>query len=161
MGIDTFFVERHSLVRAVHRSSAECDTISFRFSFIWRGFAMDSQIHWDKVYAEKAPTAMSWYRQHLETSLSLLERVASKEAAIIEVGGGESSLVDDLLSHGHEKVTVLDISQTAINETKQRLGDDSKRVRWLVANITNVELPRSAYDVWHDRAVFHFLTQPS
>ena len=122
---------------------------------------MDSQIHWDKVYADKAPTAMSWYRQHLETSLSLLERVASKEAAIIDVGGGESTLVDDLLSHGHEKVTVLDISQTAINETKQRLGDDSKRVRWLVANITNVELPRSAYDVWHDRAVFHFLTQPS
>jgi hypothetical protein len=100
MGIDTFFVERHSLVRAVHRSAAECDTISFRFSFIWRGFAMDSQIHWDKVYAEKAPTAMSWYRQHLETSLSLLERVASKEDAIIDVGGGESTLVDDLLSHG-------------------------------------------------------------
>lgn len=122
---------------------------------------MDSQIHWDKVYAEKAPSAMSWYRQHLETSFSLLERVASKEAAIIDVGGGESTLVDDLLSHGYEDVTVLDISETAINETKQRLGDNSKRVRWLVADITNVELPKLTYDVWHDRAVFHFLTQPN
>src|SRR5260370_26650481 len=79
---------------------------------------MDSRTHWEKIYGEKAPNAVSWYRPHLETSLSLIERVASRDSAIIEVGGGESTLVDDLLSHGHENVTVLDVSQTAIDANK-------------------------------------------
>jgi 2-polyprenyl-3-methyl-5-hydroxy-6-metoxy-1,4-benzoquinol methylase len=121
---------------------------------------MDAHSHWEKVYTQKAPTAVSWYRPHLETSLALIERVASKDSAIIDVGGGESTLVDDLLSYGYENVSVLDISQTAINESKNRLGRASERVRWLVADITTTELPHSAYDVWHDRAVFHFLTRP-
>jgi 2-polyprenyl-3-methyl-5-hydroxy-6-metoxy-1,4-benzoquinol methylase len=122
---------------------------------------MDAQTHWEKVYTEKAPTAVSWYRPHLETSLSQIERVASKNSAIIDVGGGESTLVDDLLSHGYDDSTVLDVSQTAIAENKKRLGEAAGRVRWLVADITEAELPQSAYDVWHDRAVFHFLTQLS
>ena len=121
---------------------------------------MDAHSHWEKVYTQKAPTAVSWYRPHLETSLALIERVASKDSAIIDVGGGESTLVDDLLSYGYENVSVLDISQTATNESKKRLGRASERVRWLVADITTTELPHSAYDVWHDRAVFHFLTRP-
>ena len=122
---------------------------------------MDSQRHWEKIYGEKAPNAVSWYRPHLKTSLSLIERVASRDSAIIDVGGGESTLVDDLLSHGYENVTVLDISQTAIEANKTRLGNVSERVQWLVADITRAELARSAYDVWHDRAVFHFLTAPN
>jgi len=122
---------------------------------------MDAQNHWDKIYTEKAPIAVSWYRPHLEISLSLIERVASKYSAIIDVGGGESTLVDDLLSDEYENITVLDVSQTAIDENKKRLGKASKRVHWLVADITKAELPNSAYDVWHDRAVFHFLTQQS
>lgn len=122
---------------------------------------MDTQNHWDRIYTDKAPTAVSWYRPHLETSLSLIERVASKDSAIIDVGGGESTLVDDLLSHGFGSITVLDISQTAIEVNKKRLRDRSDHVHWLVADITKAELPHSAYDVWHDRAVFHFLTHQS
>jgi len=122
---------------------------------------VDAQTHWEKVYTEKAPNAVSWYRPHLETSLSLIERVSSKSSAILDVGGGESTLVDDLLSHGHENVTVLDISQIALDANKKRLGSASERVHWLVADVTKAELPRSVYDVWHDRAVFHFLTPPT
>jgi SAM-dependent methyltransferase len=121
---------------------------------------MDAQAHWEKVYTEKAPNAVSWYRPHLETSLALIERVSSRSSAVIDVGGGESTLVDDLLSHGYEDVTVLDISRKAVDANKQRLGSASERVHWLVADITKSELPRFTYDVWHDRAVFHFLTAP-
>jgi 2-polyprenyl-3-methyl-5-hydroxy-6-metoxy-1,4-benzoquinol methylase len=92
---------------------------------------------------------------YLETSLELIEKVAAeRSASIIDVGGGESTLVDDLLVRGYQNLTVLDVSQTAIDPTKKRLG--SGRVRWLVANILEVELEPFAYDVWHDRAVFHF-----
>jgi SAM-dependent methyltransferase len=121
---------------------------------------MDAQTHWEKIYTEKAPDAVSWYRRHLETSLELIERVAPHPASsIIDVGGGESTLVDDLLASGYEDITVLDISRTAIDANKKRLGEASERVHWLVADITQSELPPSRY-VWHDRAVFHFLTAP-
>src|SRR6266568_424987 len=120
---------------------------------------MNVQTHWEKIYAEKAPSEVSWYRPHLETSLSLIELTApSRSASVIDVGGGESTLVDDLLSHGFENITILDISQSAIDANKRRLEKAAERVHWLVADITKVELERSAYDVWHDRAVFHFLT---
>ena len=96
---------------------------------------------------------------HLEISLKLIERAAPDlSASIIDVGGGESTLVDDLLAHGYRNVTVLDVSQTAIDVSKKRLGEASERVKWLVADITKAELAPRAYDVWHDRAVFHFLT---
>src|SRR6516225_2809171 len=120
---------------------------------------MDSQTHWEKIYKEKAPDAVSWYRPHLETSLTLIGKAApSCSASIIDVGGGESTLVDDLLARGYNNITVLDISQTAIDANKQRLGKASDVVQWLTVDITKVELESSAYDVWHDRAVFHFLT---
>jgi SAM-dependent methyltransferase len=116
---------------------------------------MDSQTHWEKIYKEKAPDAVSWYRPHLETSLALIEKVApSCSASIIDVGAGESTLVDDLLARGYENITVLDIAQT----DRKRLGKTSERVHWIAADITKAELPPSAYDLWHDRAVFHFLT---
>jgi SAM-dependent methyltransferase len=127
-----------------------------------RGNAMDAQSHWEKIYTEKAPNAVSWYRPHLETSLNLIEKVAPiQSASIIDVGGGESTLVDDLLARGYENVTVLDISQTAIDVNRKRLGHAAERVHWLVADITRVELEPAAYDVWHDRAVFHFLIATS
>src|SRR3974390_1084420 len=123
---------------------------------------MDSQTHWERIYKEKARDAVSWYRPHLETSLALIEKaVPSRSAPIIDVGGGESTLVDDLLARGYDNITVLDISQTAIDANKKRLGKSADRVHWLAADITPVELPPSAYDAWHDRAVFHFLTTPS
>ncbi len=123
---------------------------------------MDAQTHWEKIYTEKAPDAVSWYRPHLETSLALIEQAATGcSASVIDVGGGESTLVDDLLTRGYEHLTVLDISQTAIDANRKRLGRASERVHWLVADITQVDLGLSAYDVWHDRAVFHFLNSPS
>ena len=120
---------------------------------------MDAKSHWDKLYATKAPDAVSWYRAHLETSLALIERAApDPSSSIIDVGGGESTLVDDLLAGGYENITILDVSQTAMDVTKTRLGLAAEQVHWLVADITEAQLEPGAYDVWHDRAVFHFLT---
>ena len=120
---------------------------------------MDAKSHWEKVYATKAPDAVSWYRAHLETSLVLIERAApDPSSSIIDVGGGESTLVDDLLARGYENITILDVSQTAMDVTKTRLGLAAEQVHWLVADITEAQLEPGAYDVWHDRAVFHFLT---
>ncbi len=120
---------------------------------------MDAKTHWEKVYATKTPETVSWYRPHLETSLALIERAATGySTSIIDVGGGESTLVDDLLARSYENITVLDVSQTAIDVTKKRLGLAAEQVHWLVADVTDAQLERGAYDVWHDRAVFHFLT---
>src|SRR5579863_6295146 len=120
---------------------------------------MDIKTHWEKVYSTKAPDQVSWYRPHLETSLSLIERAAGGvSASIIDVGGGESTLVDDLLARGYQNITVLDISQTAIDVTKERLKATAERVHWITTDVTKADLAPSAYDVWHDRAVFHFLT---
>ena len=91
----------------------------------------------------------------------MIERAAdARSASIIDVGGGGSTLVDDLLLRGYHNITVLDVSQAAIEVTKRRLGSAADQVRWLVADITQIELDTQAYDVWHDRAVFHFLTAP-
>jgi 2-polyprenyl-3-methyl-5-hydroxy-6-metoxy-1,4-benzoquinol methylase len=120
---------------------------------------MDAKTHWEKVYATKQPEAVSWYRAHLETSVALIERAAhSRSASIIDIGAGESTLVDDLLARGYEHITVLDVSQTALEVTKKRLGPLAERIKWVVADITQMQLEPLTYDVWHDRAVFHFLT---
>jgi SAM-dependent methyltransferase len=120
---------------------------------------MDTRTHWEKVYSTKASDAVSWFRPHLETSLALIERVAPDLAAsVIDVGGGQSTLIDDLLARGYQKISVLDISSTALEATRKRLGPLAERVHWLVSDVTHVDLPLHAYDVWHDRAVFHFLT---
>ena len=120
---------------------------------------MSVQTHWEKIYGEMAPDAVSWYRPHLEMSLELIEHAApGRSASIIDVGGGESTLVDDLVARGYQNITVLDISQIAIDVTKKRLGSTSENIHWFVGDITSVKLERCSYDVWHDRAVFHFLT---
>lgn len=120
---------------------------------------MSLQSHWEHIYGTKAPDQVSWYRPHLETSLALLERATGDRSAhIIDVGGGEATLVDDLIRGGYNRLTVLDISTTAIDFTKARLGEVADAVEWIVGDVTQVELPADAYDVWHDRAVFHFLT---
>lgn len=122
---------------------------------------MDPKTHWEHIYTTKAPDQVSWYRPHLETSLSLIERaVTDRNTSIIDVGGGESTLVDDLLQQGFRNITVLDVSKSAIEVNRARLGDTANGVRWLTADITSAELEPNAYDVWHDRAVFHFLTAP-
>jgi 2-polyprenyl-3-methyl-5-hydroxy-6-metoxy-1,4-benzoquinol methylase len=105
---------------------------------------------------------VSWYAPHLERSLELIGRATrDRNAAIIDVGGGESTLVDDLLADGYEHITVLDISATAIEVAKERLGPQASKVEWLTGDVTRIQLPAQNYDVWHDRAVFHFLTDPS
>ena len=119
---------------------------------------MDRRAHWENVYREKAATAVSWYRPHLEMSLELIERVAeSKHAAILDIGGGASTLVDDLLAAGFKNVSVLDLAEAALEVAQQRLGDRAKRVKWTVADFLRPELEPERYDVCHDRAVFHFL----
>ena len=120
---------------------------------------MDAEAHWQRVYAAKAPDKVSWFRPHLETSLSFLERATRDHTArIIDVGGGESTLVDDLLARAWRNVTILDISRIAIDVTRSRLGAIADAVEWVVGDVTTTDLPVNAYDVWHDRAVFHFLT---
>lgn len=110
----------------------------------------------------EAPNAVSWFRPHLETSLELIGRqVPDRKLAVIDIGGGESTLVDDLLARGYQNITVLDISRTAIDANKKRLGKASELVHWLAADVTNIELEPGRYDLWHDRAVFHFLTSVS
>lgn len=96
----------------------------------------------------------------LEISLNLIERAAAeRSASIIDIGGGESTLVDDLLARGYRNVTVLDISKAALEVTRGRLGPGAHNVQWLLADITEADLLPGCYDVWHDRAVFHFLTE--
>lgn len=122
---------------------------------------MDARAHWDTVYTTKAPHEVSWFRPHLETSLALIERGSpDRSACIVDVGGGESTLADDLLAKGYRNVTVLDISATALALTRKRLGPDRERqVHWLLADIMQAGVLPHLYDVWHDRAVFHFLTE--
>lgn len=120
---------------------------------------MTKKAHWENVYQTKAADEVSWYRPHLETSLRFIESAAPDgRDAIIDVGGGEATLVDDLVRRGHRDVTVLDISAAAIDVAKARLGAAGAPVRWIVGDVTTVELEAARYDIWHDRAVFHFLT---
>ena len=120
---------------------------------------MDRVFHWENIYSTKNATDVSWYRSHLETSLQLISQSEiSKTGQIIDVGGGASTLVDDLIAREFENVTVLDISSVAISSARARLGDRAERVTWLSADITEAVLSEHFYDLWHDRAVFHFLT---
>ena len=106
---------------------------------------MDLRTHWEKIYNTKAPDQVSWYRPHLDTSLALIKRATGdRTASIIDVGGGESTLVDDLLEQGFQIVTVLDMSQAAIDVNKARLGERAGRVYWIVADITDIELEPGA-----------------
>lgn len=113
--------------------------------------------HWARVYATKAEKALSWYQRHPSLSLAHVAAAASWASPIIDVGGGASTLVDDLLERGYANVTVLDIAEAGLTKAKLRLGKQASRVNWIVADITRWQPPR-LYEVWHDRALFHFLT---
>jgi ubiquinone/menaquinone biosynthesis C-methylase UbiE len=123
---------------------------------------MHSSNHWEKVYQDKRFDSVSWYAPHLGESLRLIEQLCpDKNAALVDIGGGESTLVDDLLDRHYMDISVLDISSTAIEFTRQRLGIQAKQVDWNVGDITTFDFGSRQFDLWHDRAVFHFLTQPS
>ena len=118
----------------------------------------ESQQHWDKVYSEKAPTEVSWYEPMPQISLELIRSCGiSKDAAIIDIGGGDSFLSEFLVSLGYTDVTVVDISSKAIERAKERMCEKADEVKWIIADASKFE-PERNYDLWHDRAAFHFLT---
>jgi len=120
---------------------------------------VEARQHWESVYRTKRPTEVSWYRPHLEISLQLIEEaVANRDAHIIDVGAGESTLVDDLLARGYRNLYASDLSQTALDVAKARLGANASRIKWLCGDVRTFPFSSEQYDLWHDRAVFHFLT---
>lgn len=122
---------------------------------------MKPKEHWEHIYSNKPNDSVSWFQEHAELSLRLIRETAvTKTGAIIDIGGGTSTLVDDLLLNGYSSLTVLDLSATALAAAQRRLGSRADRIDWIEENITNALLPAYVYDVWHDRAVFHFLTLP-
>ena len=115
--------------------------------------------HWENIYSTKGMREVSWFQETPQTSLDLIKKLNLKnDAKIIDVGGGDGFFVDELLKLGYTNITVLDVSKNAINRAKERLGEDSNKVKWIVSDITEF-VPTEKYDVWHDRAVFHFLTE--
>jgi SAM-dependent methyltransferase len=121
---------------------------------------MDKTAHWENVYQTKSSTEVSWYEPDPKQSLDLiLEAAGEKRGRVIDVGGGQSFLVDRLLNSRFKQVAVLDISNAAIEATKARLGERASQVEWMVADITQAE-SLGEFDIWHDRAVFHFITDP-
>lgn len=122
---------------------------------------MNDAEHWDQIYSSRSSSKVGWYRPHLDTPLSWIESLnLEPNEAILDVGGGASTLVDDLLKSGHKNLTVLDLSRRAIQLTQDRLGNVASAVTWLQGDVTEIELPVEYYRVWHDRAVFHFLLEP-
>ncbi|RMA58497.1 class I SAM-dependent methyltransferase [Ulvibacter antarcticus] len=119
---------------------------------------LDRKEHWEKVYKTKNPDQVSWTQEIPKTSVEFINSFGLKKTAkIIDIGGGDSTLVDFLLEEGFENVTVLDISSKSLEKAKNRLGEKATKVNWIVSDITEFE-PNTTYDVWHDRATFHFLT---
>lgn len=119
---------------------------------------MDRKLHWETVYETKNPDQVSWTQEIPKNSLDLIRSCnLPKDAKIIDVGGGDSKLVDFLLAEGFTHITVLDISAKALEKAKVRLGTAAEQIKWIVSDISEFE-PETMYDLWHDRAVFHFLT---
>jgi len=119
----------------------------------------DQKRHWETIYQTRDVHTVSWFQAEARESLDLITRfVPDRVAPIIDVGAGASVLVDDLLSAGYADITVLDLSETAIEISRQRLGNSASKVKWIVGDVRDVPLSKRGYTVWHDRAVFHFLT---
>lgn len=119
----------------------------------------NQKAHWEKIYQTKQPDAVSWFQAHAMRSLEIIRSIgAPMDAHIIDVGGGASTLVDDLLNDGFKHVSVLDLSASALEVAHARLGARGDDVLWIAGDILDVNLSEQTYDIWHDRAVFHFLT---
>lgn len=121
---------------------------------------LDPRQHWENVYSSKASDQVSWFQPHAASSLRLIQNCTDQQAHVIDVGGGASTLVDGLLDAGYRRLTVLDLAESALAASRERLGARAQAVQWVAADITRASLPALQYDVWHDRAVFHFLTDP-
>lgn len=121
---------------------------------------MSLQSHWEQIYRTKSPEQTSWYEPHLQTSLDWISAAAPhRSASIIDVGGGESTLAEDLLARGYRDITVVDLAEAAISKSQHRMGTAAEQVTWLASDVLQAALPPRNYDLWHDRAVFHFLTE--
>ena len=115
--------------------------------------------HWENVYRTKEPTAVSWFRPHLDRSIAMVDACGlGPEATLVDIGGGASTFVDDLLDRGFTRVAVLDLAGPALEVSKARLGDRAAGVRWIVGDASARHFDEASVDLWHDRAVFHFLT---
>lgn len=122
---------------------------------------MNETEHWQRVYATKSTDEVGWYTPHLQTSLRWIADLnLPLDAPIIDVGGGASTLVDDLLEIGHRGICVLDLSEQALSKVRARMGAGAKPVSWLQGDVTEIQLPERHFDLWHDRAAFHFLVAP-
>ena len=123
---------------------------------------MDRARHWNDRYSTTPIERLGWYRAHLERSLEWIDEIdLPRGAPLIDIGAGASTLVDDLLDRGFADITALDVSGKALELARARLGDDAQRISWQVGDVTSMELPAAAFELWHDRAVFHFLTERS
>jgi SAM-dependent methyltransferase len=123
---------------------------------------VDRQSHWQSLYQTRSSSEVGWYQPHLRVSLELISQPGILPTAnILDVGAGDSTLVDDLLAYGYSHISLLDISSTALERAKARLGYASDKITWIEADILQVRLPSNTYDLWHDRALFHFLTNDS
>ncbi|WP_018926365.1 class I SAM-dependent methyltransferase [Pseudomonas umsongensis] len=119
---------------------------------------MQSKAHWEYIYSNKPADRVSWFQEHAAISLRLIQQTGVPfSASIIDVGGGASTLVDDLIENGFTQLSVLDLSASALATAKHRLGSNAGKVIWIEGDIIEISLPPQTYDVWHDRAVFHFL----
>lgn len=119
---------------------------------------MNAKNHWENVYSTNAEDEVSWFQESAALSLKLIDDAGlDKQASIIDVGGGASTLVDGLLAASYQDITVLDLSGAALDKAQKRLGNQAAQVLWLEANVLEQDFPEHGYDVWHDRAVFHFL----
>lgn len=120
---------------------------------------MERKTHWETVYENKSPNEVSWTEEIPQTSLDFIHSFGkNKSASIIDIGGGDSRLVDCLLDEGYTNISVLDISAKSLERAQLRLGDRANSVNWIVSDITEFK-PKSTFEIWHDRAVFHFLTE--
>jgi hypothetical protein len=122
--------------------------------------SLDRKAYWENVYTIKDEREVSWFEERPSISLDLIRSGVNTGASIIDIGGGRSRLVEALIDEGFESLTILDLSETALATAKVRLGAHSAKVQWVVADVTTWE-PSETYDVWHDRAAFHFLTEPT
>ena len=121
----------------------------------------NDRAHWDNAYRTKSAAQASWYRAHLEVSFELLIKAGLKpRSRVIDIGGGASTLVDDLLDFGVQSITVVDLSPASLELARQRLGARAERVNWVVADVTTLDVAAASFDLWHDRAALHFLTAP-
>lgn len=121
---------------------------------------MQKKEHWETVYSTKSPDSVSRFQEHAETALDFIKKLnLEKSISIIDVGGGASTLVDDLLLNGYWRLSVLDLSGAALETAKKRIGSNSENVQWFEADVTEMQFPKHQFEVWHDRAVFHFLTK--